>query len=78
MSLSRYPVKLGQQGSRDMRAHKNARLPRKACVLFFNWGWKPIRAGSASYTVDDGQRTVTTTDSDIASHEWSIPGPHAR
>jgi hypothetical protein len=25
---------------------------------------------------DDGQRTVTTVESDIALHEWSIPGPH--
>jgi hypothetical protein len=26
---------------------------------------------------DDGQRTVTTVESDIALHEWSIPGPQS-
>ena len=26
----------------------------------------------------DGQRTVTTTESAMASQEWSIPGPHTR
>jgi transcriptional regulator with XRE-family HTH domain len=25
---------------------------------------------------EEGQRTVTTTEGDIASQEWSIPGPH--
>lgn len=28
------------------------------------------------YLGAEGQRTVRTTDGDIASHEWSIPGPH--
>jgi hypothetical protein len=34
------------------------------------------RSGIADVHEDDGQRTVTTVESAMASHEWSIPGPH--
>jgi len=33
------------------------------------------RASRAGYAGEEGQRTVMTTDSVIASQEWSIPGP---
>jgi hypothetical protein len=50
-------------------------------------GWGRSSAPKASETTSrrgvhgdahdpaDGQRTVTTTEGDIASQEWSIPGP---
>ena len=39
-------------------------------------GPEPAR-GCAGYAGEEGQRTVMTTASVIASQQWSIPGPHA-
>ena len=39
-------------------------------------GPEPAR-GCAGYAGEEGQRTVMTIASVIASQEWSIPGPHA-
>ena len=36
---------------------------------------RQVGAGRAGYASEEGQRTVMTTDSVIASQEWSIPGP---
>jgi hypothetical protein len=40
------------------------------------FGAGPAR-GCAGYAGEEGQRTVMTTASVIASQEWSIPDPHA-
>jgi hypothetical protein len=70
-------VDLGPGKSRDAQGTRK-RTPSEEGVRLILLGraGNRLRAGSSSYAVNDGQRTVTTMDSDSASHEWSIPGPH--
>ena len=59
-------------------AHSHARNRARLCsaVRDLSSGPKPAR-GCAGYAGEEGQRTVMTTASVIASQQWSIPGPHA-
>ena len=73
-----------QRGHPEVRRQQPARhIPMPAtghdscrAVRDLSSGPEPAR-GCAGYAGEEGQRTVMTTASVIASQEWSIPGPHA-
>ena len=62
----------------DRAAHSHA---RNRARLLQSGARSELRAGAArgcaGYAGEEGQRTVMTTASVIASQQWSIPGPHA-